>query len=210
MADQGFRGAVTGGGHMDGFVLEIAQTISDAGIDQAHIFRGGATSLPGYFRPTKEWDVVVVSDETLLAAIELKSQVGPSFGNNFNNRAEEAVGNAVDLAAAYRQGAFGRAPPPWLGYLFLLEDCDATRREVNVREPHFPVLPEFEHASYAERYELLLRKLVSELHYQSTCLLLSAEDAANRQRNYSEPAGDLAGGQWLASLTAHITGALAA
>jgi hypothetical protein len=48
-------------------------------------------TLPGYFRPTKLWDVLVIHDKRLLAAIELKSQVGPSFGNNFNNRTEEAT-----------------------------------------------------------------------------------------------------------------------
>jgi hypothetical protein len=41
--------------------------------------------LPGYFRPTKEWDLLVILDGNLLASIEFKSQIGPSFGNNYNN-----------------------------------------------------------------------------------------------------------------------------
>ena len=58
--------------------------------------------LPGFYRPTKKWDLVVVRDGRLCAAIEMKSQVGPSFGNNFNNRTEEAVGSSVDLWRAYQ------------------------------------------------------------------------------------------------------------
>jgi hypothetical protein len=60
-------------------------------------------TLPGFFRPTKLWDMLVIHEGKLIAAIELKSQVGPSFGNNFNNRTEEAIGNAHDLWTAYRE-----------------------------------------------------------------------------------------------------------
>lgn len=42
----------------------------------------------------------------MIAAVELKSQVGPSFGNNCNNRTEEAIGTAHDFWTAYREGAF--------------------------------------------------------------------------------------------------------
>jgi hypothetical protein len=78
-----------------------------------------------------------------LAAVEFKSQRGPSFGNNFNNRTEEAMGSALDLWTAYREGAFNKTIRPWLGYVFLLEDCEGSRRPVKVREPHFKVFPEF-------------------------------------------------------------------
>jgi hypothetical protein len=59
---------------------------------------------------------LVVADGRLLASMELKSQVGPSFGNNYNNRTEEAVGNAADFWTAYREGAYSKLPRPWLGY----------------------------------------------------------------------------------------------
>ena len=61
-------------------------------------------------------------DDQLIVVLEVKSQVGPSFGNNFNNRTEEAIGSALDLWTAYREGAFNKTIRPWLGYLFLLED----------------------------------------------------------------------------------------
>ena len=58
-------------------------------------------ALAGHALQTQEVMKGVV-DGRLLAVIELKSQVGPSFGNNFNNRTEEAIGSAVDFWTAYR------------------------------------------------------------------------------------------------------------
>ena len=90
---------------MDGFIDLFTELITQAGILERYIFRKKAVELPGFFRPTKEWDLLVVREHTLIAAIEAKSQVGPSFGNNFNNRTEEAMGSALDLWTA-----FGNAP----------------------------------------------------------------------------------------------------
>ena len=50
----------------------------------------------------------------LIAAIELKSQVGPSFGKNFNNHTEEAIGTAPDFWTAYKHDAFGKHRCPLL------------------------------------------------------------------------------------------------
>ena len=101
-ADQGLRSAVTGGAQMDGFIYLFTALITNAGIPGRYIFRKKAVELPGFFRPTKEWDLLVVREQTLIAAIEAKSQVGPSFGNNFNNRTEEAIGSALDLPGGCR------------------------------------------------------------------------------------------------------------
>ena len=109
-ADQGLRSAVTGGAQMDGFIQLFADLITDCGLPSKFIHRKKTIVLPGFFRPTKEWDLIVVKDGTLIAAIEAKSQVGPSFGNNFNNRTEEALGSALDLWTAYREGAFLSSP----------------------------------------------------------------------------------------------------
>lgn len=94
--DTGNRGAVTGGKQMDGFVELLAKVATDMGVPQNCIYTK-RNQLPGYFRPTKDWDFLIVSPTNkLIAAIEFKSQVG-SFGNNFNNRTEEALRSAVDL-----------------------------------------------------------------------------------------------------------------
>jgi len=182
-SDQGSRSAVTGGKQMDGFSRSISKLLTEAGIEEENIFQRISVELPGYFRPTKEWDIVVVVDGSLIAAIELKSQIGPSFGNNFNNRTEEALGTAMDIWTAYREGAFRTSPAPWLGYLLLLEDCPESRRPVGVREPHFPVFPEFIETSYAKRYELFCRKLIRERQYNSACFITSDRKNANLENN---------------------------
>jgi hypothetical protein len=82
----------------------------ETGFAKESIRRRTNIELPGYYRPTKKWDLVVVDKSCLVAAIEFKSQAGPSFGNNINNRAEEAIGSAVDIWRAYKEHLVGSAP----------------------------------------------------------------------------------------------------
>ena len=202
-SDHGARSAVTGGAQMDGFIKLFAELAKNTGVSSEHIFFKRSLELPGFFRPTKEWDFLIVRNGQLLIALEAKSQVGPSFGNNFNNRTEEAMGSALDLWTAYREGALNKSHQPWLGYMFLLEDCDASRRPVRTKEPHFPIFPEFKRSSYARRYELFCRKLVRERHYNAASFLLS--DRGNGIRGlYQEPADDLSFEMFCRSLTAHL------
>jgi len=203
VADQGARSAVTGGAQMDGFIKLLTRLIVQAGMNKKHIHHQKALELPGFFRPTKEWDLLVIANQTLVAAIEAKSQVGPSFGNNFNNRTEEAMGSALDLWTAYREGAFNKGSQPWLGYIFMLEDCPGSKTPVRVQEPHFKVFPEFANASYGKRYELFCRKLVRERHYTASSFLTSSRDTGE-QGVHSEPADDLTFASFTRSLAAHI------
>jgi len=190
---------------MDGFVKIISDLMVEAGVKREDIYDQRRRELPGYFRPTKDWDIAVVSNGHLLAAIELKSQVG-SFGNNCNNRSEEAIGNAVDLWTAYREGAFKTSPSPWVGYLFLLEDCQASTRPIQKLDaPHFPVFKEFVGASYAKRYELLCRRLIRERHYSGACFLMTDRTRSLRAANYSEPAPDLTADVFLNQLLRHVS-----
>ncbi len=203
-SDQGSRGAVTGGKQMDGFVLLIRNIINDAGLPVNCVHTTTSLELPGYFRPEKKWDLIVIDGVVLVAAIEFKSQIGPSFGNNFNNRSEEAIGTAQDIWTAYREGAFSTSERPWLGYVMMLEDCPRSTSPVSVRQPHFPVFPEFVDASYSQRYQFLMTKLVRERLYDSTCLLLSSRVAGAKGR-YSFPAQNLSFIQLAASLSGKIT-----
>lgn len=187
-----------------GFVQAVASIIKDAGGADASIFTGSqrSTNLPGYFRAEKNWDLLVVGDGRLLACVEFKSQVG-SFGNNFNNRCEESIGNAHDFWTAYREGAFEGSPRPWLGYLMLLEDAPAARRPVNVREPHFKVFPEFRDASYATRYQLLMQRLLRERLYDGAGFLMSSRKDGARGI-YSEPDPEIGFVAFARSLHAHV------
>jgi len=202
-ADRGGRAAVTAGKQMDGFCQLIARILADNGMPQAHIHLDKKLELPGFFRPTKKWDLVVVHKDKLVAAMEFKSQRGPSFGNNFNNRSEEAIGTSHDLWTAYREGAFKNSPRPWLGWVMLLEDCPDSRAPVKVDEPHFPVFPEFMGASYMKRYELLLRRLVRERMYDAAAFLVATEKQG-KSGKYKEPAQDLKAKQFFAGLGGHV------
>lgn len=200
-ADRGERAAVTGGKQMDGFCQLVSRALLANGIKSTSIHLDANLELPGYFRPTKTWDMLIISQGRLVAAIEFKSQRGPSFGNNFNNRTEEAIGTTQDLWTAYREGAFGRAPRPWLGWVMLLEDCAKSTNPVKVLEPHFEVFPEFRGASYAGRYELLFRRLTREKLLDRAAFIMSPKDGAGA---YSEPAPDDLGMKpFLAGLLGH-------
>ena len=202
--DRGARSAVTGGKQMDGFVQLVRSLLLTANVPASCIGIGKRIELPGWFRAEKQWDLIVVHNGELLAAIEFKSQIGPSFGNNFNNRTEEALGSATDIWAAYREGAFKPSARPFLGYLMLLEDCTRSRSPVKVVEPHFKVFPEFRGASYRERYAILIEKLLRDRLYDGACLLLSASDSA-LSGEYDEPHGELTFAKFVTPLLAHVS-----
>ncbi len=201
--DAGSRTAVTGGHQMDGFVNLVREYLCANGLPRTQVFCNKGVELPGWYRPEKQWDLLVVAEGELLAGIEFKSQVG-SFGNNFNNRTEEAIGSATDIWAAYREGAFKPSSRPWLGYMMLLEDAPGSMRPVKPSEPHFKVFPEFKDASYEKRYEILLTKLVRERLYDSACFLLS-DPKRGAKGEYREPAPELTFEKFLASLSARAT-----
>jgi len=185
-ADQGERSAVTAGNNMNGFIDLVVDIVHANGLVDADIMlQRRLLTLPGFFRPTKLWDLLVINKGRLVAAIEFKSQVGPSFGNNANNRCEEALGTAVDLKTAFREGAFGESIKPFVGYIVLLEDAPASRKPVTDMSPNFPLFPEFRGASYADRYNILCKKLMSEELYTAAAVILSPRSAA-KSGVYSE------------------------
>lgn len=180
--DQGERGAVTAGNTMDGFAAMMIDIVEANGLQSFEVFRQrGVLTLPGFFRPTKLWDILVIHRGRLVAALEMKSQVGPSFGNNANNRAEEAIGTAHDFWTAFREGGFGaNTQRPFVGWLAMVEDCPKSRAPAKRESSrHYPIFPEFRGASYLDRYDLLCQKLVRENLYTAACTLTSSRDAQN-------------------------------
>ncbi len=182
----GSRGNVIAGKNLDGFLAVVKGIARHCGIPNSSVFTNRDLTLPGFYRPTKKWDVVIVHRQRLSAVLEFKSQVG-SFGNNFNNRAEEVIGNSSDLLVAARHGAYHPTNhtnssckrnrvdprPPFLGYLMLLEDSDSSTRAVKVASPHYHVFPEFKNSSYAERYRILCERLMEQNLYDAAALVLS-------------------------------------
>ncbi|MXY66536.1 restriction endonuclease [Candidatus Poribacteria bacterium] len=202
--DQGERAGVTAGKNMDEFIALVIDIVQANGLEHAEIHQQRRVlTLPGYFRPTKLWDLLVIDQGRLVAALEFKSQVGPSFGNNFNNRSEEAIGTAHDFWTAYREGAFGEQVRPFVGWLMLLEDAPASRSPVKDSSPHFPIFEEFKGASYAERYNILCRKLVQENLYTAASILISPR-SASVDGNYSEMAEITGLRTFVAGLAGHV------
>lgn len=202
--DQGERAGVTAGKNMDGFLSLVIEIIKANGLGHAEVHLGRAMlALPGYFRPTKLWDVLVIYKGQLIAAIELKSQVGPSFGNNFNNRTEEAIGTAHDLWTAYREEAFGKQPRPFVGWMMMVEDAVESRKPVRDSSPHFPVFEEFKGASYLQRYDLLCQRLVQEQLY-TTAAVIAAERSAVNTGDFSELSSMTSLRAFVSALAGHI------
>lgn len=176
-SEQENRSAVRGGKQLDGFVELLRFIAVEVGIPEAWIHTRG-TTLPGYFRATKDWDFLIIGpDNQLLVVIELKSQVG-SFGNNFNNRTEEALGSAMDLWTAYREKAFPNLSEPWVGYIMIAEKSEGSTTPVQIQEPFFRAFDEFQNGTYLERYKILCEKLVLERHYSAAALIWTSSDGS--------------------------------
>lgn len=201
----GSRDGVLAGKNMDGFIRLVKLVATHCGLESSSVrTRRSELVLPGFFRATKNWDVLVVYEGRLLAVFEFKSQVG-SFGNNFNNRSEEVIGSAADLWVAHHHGAYGSGPhrsrhsvsevqpallnpvfqsdprPPFLAWLMLLEECDASQRAVRCDEPNFRVFDEFKDASYARRYQILCERLVERQLYSAAALVLSSKGSSDHR-----------------------------
>lgn len=160
-------------------------------------------TLPGYFRPTKLWDLLILHKGELIAAIELKSQVGLSFGNNFNNRTEEAIGTAHDFWTAFREKAFGEQPRPFIGWLMIVEDAPESRKPIRDLSTHFPVSDAFKGASYLKRYDVLCQRLIREQLYTTAALLASERNALDTG-DFSELSSMTGLKAFVTSLAGHV------
>lgn len=178
--DAGLRSEVTSGGHMDMMANLIADAFVDAKIPRSSVFCGRSSlKLPGYFRAEKQWDIVVVHKGQLVAAIELKA-IASSYGNNMNNRTEEALGNAVDLAHSIKHNLVG-SHTPWLGYVFVIRDEQGKKgsnHPVGVKEPHFKIDPAFKDKSYKERAQILCKRLALERLYDKVWFVTADPDTS--------------------------------
>lgn len=171
--DSSNRGAVVGGKQLDAFAELLKRLAIEQGVPEKCIYTSQAY-LPGYFRSSKDWDFLIIApNKKLIAAVELKSQIG-SYGNNFNNRTEEAIGSAVDLWTAFRENQFPGQTAPWIGYLTVVGKDEGSTNPVRNNESHYSVLPEFKSASYLDRYRVLCQTLILERHYSMAALVCTS------------------------------------
>lgn len=204
--DAGTRGGATAGKNLDGFSALICKVLRNAAVGKIEIHETKKlVTLPGYFRPTKQWDIVAMRGSHMLAAIELKSLGGPSFGNNANNRCEEAIGSALDFRTVQREGGFGKGANPFLGYLILVHDEHESSKPP-ARQPasvHFECDPEFEKASYQRRMAILCERMIQEnLYDQATAI--ASPSSAGRSGAFSELSKSASFHRLLVQLAAHV------
>ncbi len=194
------QGNVLAGKQLDAFLHLLSEVAQSAGVPKECIHLDD-NHVPGYFRVTKDWDFLIVSPKgNLIAAIELKSQIG-SYGNNFNNRAEESLGSADDFWTAYRENSFKCAQTPWLGYMRIVGKEDASMHMVKVHEPHFCVRSEFKNSSYLDRYKILCLRLLLEHKYNAVSLIVTSDS-----QSYESMADNVSIKAFLSSFKGYLSG----
>ena len=205
--DQGARANVTSGRHLDKVAEVIADDLKAGGFKSTEVRWGGSSAkLPGWFRYSKDWDMLALDGRYLLAAIELKS-ISSSFGKNYNNRAEEAIGSAVDAKYAIDNGQIRyRESPPALGYVLIIRDCEESRRFGRTRDTSFPIdgdpwlSREFSGMSYLDRFHTKCHRLLEGQIYQAVWLVY-VDDENSQIR---EPDPDLSYDAFIGTLLKHF------
>lgn len=173
-------------GRMGGFIGLVTDIVCANGLTKSNVLHDGQpVVLPGHFFASQAWDIAVVNEGRLIAAIKFDYLLGESFGMDAGVGCNEVLGRAMEFQAAYRKGVFGAIAKPFVGYLILLEDASACRTPVRDVSPNFPLFSEFRGASYAERYNILCEKLMAERLYTAASVILSPR-SASKSGAYSE------------------------
>lgn len=127
----------------------------------------GKLSIPGWFRRDKQWDVLAYGKKGLIAAIELKSILS-SYGNNTNNRIEEALGSGIDSAYASKYGLYSSDEtepyPPIFAYVMIIGDDDKSNALLMGKKLDNRLKPDpnFEITSYIGRHAIALKRMLRE------------------------------------------------
>jgi hypothetical protein len=193
---------------MDGFVDVFRCLLIENRVPAASFAIERSLVVPGAFTVTHRWDLAIVQEGAVLAAVDFETPRGAKGLADYANR---AVGVAEDVCAAYRMGNFGRAWRPWLGALVLAEDTQEARRPSKAPRAPFRVDGDLRRASHLGRIELFLRRVLMARIYDS-CALIASRPAEGPQGQYSEPASDLSVRRFLADLVGrasalHVAGA---
>lgn len=218
------KNGVRSGKTLDPFVELITWVVHSHGLPEAVVLTGRKAQLPGFFRPTKSWDIVILDHDKLIAAIELKS-IADSFGKNANNRNEEALGSGVDIKETFEEDGFEGLTRLFTGYLILVEDCKETLTSVQIQMKHFRVMEEFmltpkvrdeiyvrndkgeypaiDGVSYMERFDILCRRLMQKKLYTAASVIKSPRSAIT-SGEYSHVSRETSVKAFLASLGSHV------
>lgn len=200
--DQGARSQVTGGKHLNCVAEVIRNDLIAMGYNHKEVYyQDGCLRLPGWYRPSKDWDLLAFDDQALLAVLELKS-INSSFGNNANNRSEESLGSAIDAAHAIKNDLIPfQTVPPLLGYVLVVKMCEeSTRNGAKTQKSVYPIDKVFENASYFKRLTIFCRRLLAERLYQAVWIVGVDPETGD----VLEPDQDLTYEKFLAALKAQL------
>jgi hypothetical protein len=184
---EGYRGVMIGGGAMDGFAIAAQIVALSAGLPENDIIisksaQDKRATLPGFFRPSKNFDFVVIRNQTPIVALEFKS-INSSFGNNMNNRADEAIGQGTDLNAMYNGNGI-RAGEFFSGYILCMADNADSRSAI--REINLPLINldvEMNQLSYQGRGDAMCLRLEQQNIW--TCTSFLSSDLSNCDGDYT-------------------------
>lgn len=163
--------------HDKAFLELIANELTRLGWP-AHIsrsFRDPSAIVAGHFRVAKSWDIVC--RDSLghpRICVEFKSQVD-SYGNNENNRYEEALGSGLDLRARYGDEAT-------LGFFLVI--CDESQTRTPTKRGDVAGLdPAFANTSHIDRRIIFAERIVefqlnNHVLYGAAALLFVARDGS--------------------------------
>lgn len=155
--------------HMQSMAAFVRQMFIDAGLAPHEVTIDSV--IPGYYRRSKNWDVVAMHKGQLVGVVEMKSQER-SPGNNANNRIEEAVGSAADAHAVQElTGAFGDLGV-WAAWCMTFNrDCE-TGLPIKLKGvPKFPIEAAFTPMTYAGQYATAIQRFISQNVYQAGWML---------------------------------------
>lgn len=161
-AQSGNRAAVTGGGHLRGVNQLILDEIIRIGAPGISHFTNRKAELPGWYRRSKQWDLLVLQHGNPILVVEYKSMKG-SVGKNSNNRLDEVIGVAEDARKATEEGLLPENMRR--AYIYLLEISDEA---VRVNRPTRPAgSPDimfhgdeiFDNTSYLDRFGITAQRM---------------------------------------------------
>lgn len=154
----------------------VRQMFIDAGLHEADVTVDSI--VPGYYRRSKNWDVVAMHKGHLVGVVELKSQAS-SPGNNANNRIEEAIGSAVDLKAVQElTGAFGNLGV-WAAWCMTFNRGAESGYPIELtpvqkNRLRFPLTDSaFDNMTYAKQYAKAVERLIAQKVYDAGWMLIT-------------------------------------
>jgi len=193
------------GKHLDAFANLMGDLALKAGFKPEEVRYRTGVEIPGdapwRYRPMKRWDLIVARGNHLCAAIEFKSVMG-ARGKNLDNRSEAALGAAVDVWTAFKEGMLGDRPP-WLGCLFVVRDEQEANAPVHMAPSTPPAEKIFRATSDVDRYGILCERMVRERVYSRAAYVATA---GAKSSGWREPRPGLEVRSFLHAFHGHLVG----